>query len=139
MAITIKSNHDPRDTKNHAYVNLFVQEYYHDEILDDSTPYVTWCIGPVKDGIFYGIQVSKSDLLPDEKEVLVVELNHCELLTSTSNNMPDYFFELEDDQAPRDSDKLHFQVRDELPSGIRLDIIKALKEHQNHGRAIMSA
>ena len=138
MDMTSKSNSDIRDTQNHGYVNLFVQECYHDDLHGCDEPFVTWCIGPVKDGIFYGVQVSQSDLLPEENEVLVVNLNDCEALTSCSNGMPDYFIELEIDQAPRDSDKLHFKPRAEQPSGIRLDIIKALEEHCNFGRRIMS-
>ena len=128
------------NTKNHEYVNLFVHENTNDETTGgEDKPFVTWCIGPVKDGVFYGVHVSVSDLLPDDdSEVIVVNMNDCQPLTSLSNNMPDYIFELENNQNPRDNKKLKFQSRPALPASIRLDILKALKEHRNFGRAIMT-
>ena len=129
------------DTKNHEYVNLFVHENINNERTHGITvPFVTWCIGPVKNNVFYGIQVSVSSLLPDDdSEVIVVNINDCQAMTSLTNNMPDYLFELETNQDPRANAKLKFQSRPALPAAIRLDILKAQKEHQNFGRAFMTA
>ena len=130
------------NTSMHEYVNLFVEEYtslspevwhaFYKEEERTSLPtkklidhFATWCIGPVKDDIFYGLQVSCSDLLPDHTEVVIVDLNECHSQKNTSNGMPDYFFKLEIDQLPRDSKKLQFKLREELPMDVRLKLIQA--------------
>ena len=118
------------NTSMHEYINLFVEERANVPKAEETIPFVTWCVGPVKDGIFYGLQVSCSDLLPDEKEAVVVDLNECHLLTSKSNGMPDYFFELEVDQLPRDSKKLQFKLREQLQMDVRLKLINAQEAHR---------
>ena len=141
MSKTAMSKSDSRDTKNYEYINLFVAEYIQEDCIghnvEDGPSFATWCIGPVKDGIFYGIQVSQSGLLPDSTEAIIVNLNECGPSTSKTNNMPNYFLDLELDMQPRESDKLHFQLRDKLPEGIRLDIIKAQETHRNFGLPIL--
>lgn len=118
------------NTSMHEYVNLFVEERANVPNAKEPELFVTWCVGPVKDGIFYGLQVSCSDLLPDAKEVVVVDLNECQPLTSMSNGMPDYFFELEVDQLPRESKKLQFKVREGLQMDVRLKLINAQEAHR---------
>ena len=121
------------NTSMHEYVNLFVEERINVPNAQESEPsFVTWCVGPVKDGIIYALQVSCSDLLPDHTEAVAVNLNECQPMTSMSNGMPDYFFELEVDQLPRDSQKLQFKLREELPADIRLRLINAQEAHRNH-------
>lgn len=141
MTMASKSNPDTRDTRNHEYINLFVAEYIQEDCVghtvDDSPSFATWCVGPVKDGIFYGIQVSSSPLLPDHTEVVVVDMNECAPATSMTNNMPDYFLDLEINKQPRESAKLHFRLRSELPEDIQLDLINAQEAHLNFGRAIL--
>lgn len=124
------------NTSMHEYVNLFIEE--RSSVSNSQEPdFVTWCVGPVKDGIVYALQVSCSDLLPDHTEAVAVDLNDCQPLTSMSNGMPDYFFELEVDQMPRDSKKLQFKLREELPADIRLKLINAQDAHRNHLYTIM--
>lgn len=118
------------NTSMHEYINLFIEERAY---VPGKEPdlFVTWCVGPVKDGIFYGLQVSCSDLLPDHTEAVAVDLNECQLLASMSNGMPDYFFELEMDQLPRESKKLQFKLREGLPMDVRLKLIQAQDAHRN--------
>ena len=119
------------NTSMHEYVNLFIEERAYVPNAKEPDLFVTWCVGPVKDGIVYGLQVSCSDLLPDHTEAVAVDLNECQLLTSMSNGMPDYFFELEVDQLPRESKKLQFKRREELPMDVRLKLIQAQDAHRN--------
>ena len=118
------------NTSMHEYINLFIEERAYVPSKEPDL-FVTWCVGPVKDGIFYGLQVSCSDLLPDHTEAVAVDLNECQLLTSMSNGMPDYFFELEMDQLPRESKKLQFKLREGLPMDVRLKLIQAQDAHRN--------
>lgn len=141
--MTTKSMSNPAfpDTLNHEYANLFVAEYIQEDCIGhtikDGPSFATWCVGPVRNGIFYGIQVSSSGMLPDFTEAIVVDLKECGPSTSKTDNMPDYFLDLEVDKQPRESSKLHFQLRSDLPAEIRLDIIKAQEAHRNFGRAIL--
>ena len=118
------------NTSMHEYINLFIEERAYVPAKEPNL-FVTWCVGPVKDGIFYGLQVSCSDLLPDHTEAVAVNLNECQPLTSMSNGMPDYFFELEMDQLPRESKKLQFKLREGLPMDVRLKLIQAQDAHRN--------
>ena len=143
MSTMIMSNHsDFHDTKNGEYVNCFVAEYIPDECVghnvDDGPSFVTWCVGPVKDGIFYGTQVSSSSLLPDDTEAIIVDLKECSASDEPINNMPAYFLDLEVGKRPRESTKLRFQLRAELPADIRLGLIQAQDAHQNFCRAILN-
>lgn len=119
------------NTSMHEYVNLFIEELTNVPNAKEPEPFVTWCVGPVKDGIVYALQVSCSDLLPDHTEAVAVDLNECQPLTSMSNGMPDYFFSLEVDQLPRESKKLQFKLREELPMDVRLKLIQAQDAHRN--------
>jgi hypothetical protein len=130
------------DTMNGEYVNCFVAEYIPDECVghnvDDGPSFATWCVGPVKDGIFYGIQVSSSSLLPDDTEAIIVDLKECSVSDKPTNNMPEYFLDLEVGKRPRKSSKLRFQLRAELPADIRLGLIQAQDAHRNFCRAILN-
>ncbi len=52
--------------------NLFVEELDKNGEVD----FATWCVGIVKDGIFYGVQHSSSNLLTDE-QFIIVSLENC--------------------------------------------------------------
>ena len=117
------------NVSEHEYINLFVEEHLREKMVGESTLFVTWCVGIVKAGIFYGTQVSKSNLLSDN-EVIIVDFDYCDPIENLTYAPYDYTFSLGINQPPRENSKLTFQPRSELPATIRVALIKAIKKHK---------